>query len=456
LILLNEANAAVLDKQLSQEQDTSIREINAIRSQAAPSPVPRFSRMEHLKLPPVSFYQLRVEYLAITEDTAPDTGGTLAMLAADPGRFKNEGTLTTRYLNERHAADNQSFAVTREMAVIVEQAGGFASFSAWLNEIARESLGDLPVAAWRPYEAVLLELFDRITCIVDGQRYYNTLFDQAAIRSAIRLAFHTRRELHSREEIIEQAADLLLVNKLKDIPDHALLWPDQEKCRTILQTDAQPAAKPNDPALLEQKKREIEKIAADLGNPAIADTMIRQLMEAEAVRTASIDTKDRTLHYLPYDFRQSRFEKTFIETALNLADVRAAGLEIYYNGESSLTDFRIDCYARTGRTWRRVGFYTPDFLILRREGGAIRKVLILETKGAGYADQPAFVARRRFMENDFIRLNNQKFGYRRFDFLMLRDDTDMPRNLNTLNTRIAAFFGDENTIESGKQEIRKG
>lgn len=443
LILLNEANAAVLDKQLSQEQDTSIRELNAIRSQTAPPPVPRLSRMAHLKLPPVSFYQLRVEYLATTEDSPPDSGATLAALAADPGRFKTEGTLTTRYLNERHAADNQAFAVTRETAVIAEQAGGFASFSAWLNEIARESLGDLAVAAWRPFEAVLLELFDRITCIVDGQRYFNTLFDQDAVRSAVRLAFHTRRELHSQEEIIEQAADLLLVNKLKDIPGHALLWPDQEKCRTILQTDAQPAAKPNDPALLEQKKREIEKIAADLGNPAIADAMIRQLMEAEAIRSASIDTKDRTLHYLPYDFRQSRFEKTFIETALNLADVRAAGLEIYYNGESSLTDFRIDCYARTGRTWRRVGFYTPDFLILRREGGTIRKVLILETKGAGYADQPAFVARRRFMENDFIRLNNEKFGYRRFDFLMLRDDTDMPRNLNTLKDRIGEFFTTE-------------
>jgi type III restriction enzyme len=212
--------------------------------------------------------------------------------------------------------------------------------------------------------------FNRITCVEDGQRWFNTLYDQSAIRASVRMAFHTHRELHSREETIEQAADLLLVNKLKDIPEHALLWPDQEKCRTILDTDAQPAAKPNDAALLEQKKREIEKIAEDLGNPGIAESMIRKLMEAEAVRTASLDTKDRTLHYLPYDFRQSRFEKTFIETALNLADVRNAGLEIYYNGESSLTDFRIDCYARTRHAWRRVGFYTPDFLIIQRDQGS--------------------------------------------------------------------------------------
>jgi len=80
----------------------------------------------------------------------------------------------------------------------------------------------------------------------------------------------------------------------------------------------------------------------------------------------------------------------------------------------------------------------------------ICQVLILETKGAGYADQPAFVARRRFMENEFIRLNNDKFGYRRFDFLMLRDDTDMPRNLNTLKDRMTDFFTKESTEKIAK------
>jgi hypothetical protein len=47
------------------------------------------------------------------------------------------------------------------------------------------------------------------------------------------------------------------------------------------------------------------------------------------------------------------------------------------------------------------------------------------------------------MENEFIRINNEKFGYRRFDFLMLRDDKDMPANLNTLKARIIDFFTKE-------------
>ncbi|MDD4623293.1 MAG: restriction endonuclease subunit R, partial [Kiritimatiellae bacterium] len=107
-------------------------------------------------------------------------------------------------------------------------------------------------------------------------------------------------------------------------------------------------------------------------------------------------------------------------------------------------EFKIDCYARRGRAWRGVGFYTPDFLNIRRDANRdIRKGLILETKGKGFAEQTAFTERRNFMENDFIRLNNEKFGYNRFDFLMLRDDIPMPQNLATLAARIQTFFSED-------------
>lgn len=443
-ILLNEANAKVLDKQLGEEQNTSIKELNAIRVQATPPVVPRVSRLAHLKLPPVTFYQLRIEYSATAAGAAPDSAAILSALDPDSAGFKAEATVTTRYLNDRHAADNKALNLVRETAFVSEQAGSLASFPAWLNEIARESLGDLSAQELRPYHDTLLALFNRITFLDHGLRRFNTLYDQTAIRSAIRLAFHTHRELQTREEVLRQEASLLLVNRLKEIPLHDRLWPDQEKCRAILQADTQPAPKPADPAVLELKKRELEKIAADLGNPDLAASMIRQMLEAEKVRAGSLETKERTLHYLPYDFSQSAFERDFIERALTLDAVKKAGLEIYYNGERHLTGFRIDCYARSGRAWRRVGFYTPDFLVVRRDpAGAIRQALILETKGGVYAAEPSFVARRNFMENDFVRLNNDKFNYRRFDFLVLRDDTPLTRNLAALAERINAFFVEE-------------
>ena len=438
-ILLNDGNAKVLDKQLGEEQNTSIKELNAIRPPAPPPTVPQISRMDHLKLPPVTFYQLRVNFIAIQTGSAPDTPGTLAVLT--PETFKTDARLTTRYLNDRHAAENNAIGLVREVDLVTEQHGERASFSAWLNDLVRESLGDLTHAALRPYGAVLQGLFDRITYTDRHQRRFNTLFDQSAIRSAIRLAFRVRRELHSSEELIEQSASLLLVNRLQMLPDHASLWPDQEKCQAILKTDLQPAAAPVAPAILEQKKREFEKIAADLGNPELAGMWIRQTLDDEARRAGSREWKDRTLHYLPYDFRQSAFERDFIGEVLTLKEFKQAGLEIYYNGERHLTEFKIDCYAKRGRSWRRIGFYTPDFLVIRRgEDRAIRKALIIETKGKGFADQPAFVARRNFMENDFIRLNNEKFGYRRFDFVTLRDDVEMTHNLAELGARIRSFF----------------
>lgn len=75
--------------------------------------------------------------------------------------------------------------------------------------------------------------------------------------------------------------------------------------------------------------------------------------------------------------------------------------------------FKIDCYAKRVCTWRRGGFYTPDFLLIRYDGRTMRKVLILETKGKDYADQPAFVTHRNFVKNDFLCYNNDKFGYKR-------------------------------------------
>jgi iron uptake system EfeUOB component EfeO/EfeM len=36
--------------------------------------------------------------------------------------------------------------------------------------------------------------------------------------------------------------------------------------------------------------------------------------------------------------------------------------------------------------------------------------------------------------------NNDRFGYRRFDYLSLEDRADMPTNLNTLSERVRRFF----------------
>ena len=79
------------------------------------------------------------------------------------------------------------------------------------------------------------------------------------------------------------------------------------------------------------------------------------------------------------------------------------GLEIYYNGDRSMTEFQIRCYRKEEGRQVYVGKYTPDFVILKRKDGEIYKALLVETKGELYAGVRDFQDRRRFMETEFIR-----------------------------------------------------
>jgi len=143
--------------------------------------------------------------------------------------------------------------------------------------------------------------------------------------------------------------------------------------------------------------------------------------------SAELATKDQSFHYLPYDFAQSGLELGLLQELLKSTEFQATGLEVYYNGARHLTEFRIDCYRQvgtaTGQTthgkairWQKLGAYTPDFVMLQRRDGAVHKVLMIEAKGKGFAEQTAYTDRKKFVASEFLRLNNDKFGYTRFDF----------------------------------------
>ena len=116
-------------------------------------------------------------------------------------------------------------------------------------------------------------------------------------------------------------------------------------------------------------------------------------------------------------------------------------LELYYNGDGSLTEFHIRCYEQKGENnYRYVGSYTPDFLVLQRESSEekepeIRRVLIIETKGKLYGKDPAFQERRAFMETEFKEDNKSKF-----DYLYLEDSLSMSELLQRARKRIQEFF----------------
>jgi len=59
-----------------------------------------------------------------------------------------------------------------------------------------------------------------------SRRRFNELYDQARVRSAVRLAFSPKRELQTAEEVIPQTAYLLLAAKL-DVTADKNLYPPQ-------------------------------------------------------------------------------------------------------------------------------------------------------------------------------------------------------------------------------------
>lgn len=75
-------------------------------------------------------------------------------------------------------------------------------------------------------------------------------------------------------------------------------------------------------------------------------------------------------------------------------------------------------------------------MLTRNSDNTINKVIIIETKGEGFAGK--FVPRKQFMEESFIKLNNDKIGYPRFDFLYIEDtltkEERLQKTINKINT----------------------
>ncbi|HEY0323589.1 MAG TPA: DEAD/DEAH box helicase family protein [Pyrinomonadaceae bacterium] len=420
-VWLNEDNAKVLDKQLREEQHTSIEEINRLGGAVAEAMVERIARLDYLKLPPVDFHQLKIEYntLVIENERAPKE----KISAIEPKSFRRNAQIIERGLS---AGD------IRSRKFLENEGVEGADFRRWMFDISKGSFGAISLEDIQTVESKLQPIFDEITYTADGERCFNDLYDSEQVAALVRLAFHQKRALQTTSEIIPASARMLIVEKLSPVSKDRKLYPNENDTKTILDIDRSGKSVEE----YEEAQREVfiemqEKLKAQGFNmpPAM-----------EINLSAAVANKDRTFHFLPYDFTQSGFEKKFLEEALTLDELRQRNLELYFNGEKDITDFRILCYSQGKNGWSYVGKYTPDFLVLERRGGKIYRALIIETKGKGFAEQQAFIKRRQFVETEFLKMNNDKFGYRRFDYLYLTDADEMSTNLSKLNTAILNFF----------------
>lgn len=429
LIWLNSDNAQTLNKQLKQEQNTSIDEINAIDKNQADQLIARTPRITALNLPSIPFKQLRVNYQHIqTEDTA-NTAEKLQQLYQNLPTYQHIATVGSSQM------DN----IEQGQINLVQAYGHeWTNYTTWLLQISKDSLGRISLDQLREHDTMLKPIYEAITYSKDTTDYLNEQYHHNAINNAIRLAFSIKRSLETTTETVPQDAQLLLVDKLSAVMPHANLYPNQTDTAKILEFDQTGA---NTQVDIETEKTKYNTALELLTAQGMAHMMQPfETFVTNQTHSAAVIQKNRSFHYLPYDFRQSGFELKMLDAILREPTLEALNLEIYYNGERGLTEFVIDCYKQRGQRgnqnaphWQKIGRYTPDFLVIRRTpDNTISQAMIIETKGDGFAAN--FNETRAFMQGEFLKVNPQ------FDFLYLEDRVDLMVNLNTFKNRIQQFF----------------
>ncbi|MCO5271065.1 MAG: DEAD/DEAH box helicase family protein [Cyclobacteriaceae bacterium] len=429
LIWLNDYNAKTLNDQLKKEQQTSIEEINKIKKDGKIEWVERFSRMELLDLPLVDFYQLRVKYQSIDEETEAHTKTKLQVLVKNIEQYKAAALVTTAEISNLDEGD---------IAIMKQTGFDAANFNLWVHEISKESYGLIKTTELHAHDTELRSIFKKVTFEENNILFWNELYDLYTINSKIRLAFSIKRDLKTESEVIPENANLLLVDKLGAVEKNDKLYPEKADVDKILAVDE---SGENIEIDLTKARADYDKALKTLEDAGMGHMMSSwEDFQKKYDHSLAVRSKDKTFHYLPYNFVQSGFEKDILQKTLQLDSFKENSLEVYYNGERGLTEFVINCFAKNGKNWKNIGRYTTDFLIIQRKDKAIHKALLVETKGEGYKNDPAFLQKKNFVETEFLKQNNDKFGYQRFDFLYLEDGTDIANNIVMINNKIDEFF----------------
>ena len=409
LIYLNSTNGDKLIAQLQQRHHISLTEFTA--GGHGKIELKCYDRTARLKLPKVDFYQLKVHYETLVAEPA----NPKVALANAP--VKSVGTViksTDFSLSQiAHEVDDTERGVQR------------AVFSQWLYQFTRSSVETLTMEELNLYSDDLRAVFDSITYEREGKRYFSSKYDLVQTEAYIRKAFCDKRAFTARTERIPEEAALLNISNFKPLisaQDAVDYIPDQQKVENIILDDrGKFTIKPDILTAIQTLEED--------GDTETVNTLRKKY--------SSHPQKDRSFHYLPYH-TDSKFEQTFLNEVLPLPEVERLGLEVYYNGDKTMTEFKIKCYKSVGHGWNYIGMYTPDFLIIQRRDERIYKALIVETKGEAYA--PAFQDKRTFMESEFLRQNNAAFGYERFEFLYLEDTLPDKERIILTHEKICEFF----------------
>lgn len=253
----------------------------------------------------------------------------------------------------------------------------------------------------------------------------NPNINQERLRSDIRKCFSSETKISFKKEALERRVSLLKEDSIA-LPYFAsperILCPSEKEVGEILKADS---------------RQEIPAAVVAAVEALQAQGLVD---DAEALRmrysTENRQINTRTYHYLPYSF-DSSFENLYYLNILRGMLYKYEDVEIYFNGDDSLTEFYIDCYKFEGGYWRNIGRYYPDFLILKRdEAEEIGKVIMVETKGEVF--EADFKPKKDFMP-EFIHVNNE-LGTTRFEFLYIPETDLEDKRYNKTKQKIEKFL----------------
>lgn len=400
IVWLNKFNADTLNKQLQQQQNITLQEFSQKPTTTRTS-IERYSRMEQMQVPPIDFYQLKVSYETLVFDENNDPHVRLqdpAILVETDSTLIHQQDMTGKLI------------ASYEQETTGEEK---PSFQWWLQQIAKESFATIKVAELKKYEAELHAIYNALTPKHDYQR----------VRSLIRQTFQPIRDFKVKEEVVPEKAALLQIEKLiSPIEDFGRFYPSQQEVQDIKKWDERPPQ--------EELSPEVQKLIDQL-------SALGQDVSALKPQKDPHPERKQTYHYMPYRFDSGLEIEYFSKEILPL--INSKPLELYFNGDDTLTEFKINCYKKNGAQWRYIGKYVPDFLLLSRTAdNLIDKVIIIETKGEGFAAK--FADKREFMQSEFIQKNNEKFGYSRFEFLYLEDTLTAEQRRQKTLQKINEFF----------------
>ena len=423
LIWMNKWNADKLNRELKQLQNITLQEFGN-KPETELKHIERHSRMDKMQVPPIDFYQLKVEYEIQIVEEQPDT----------TERFTDLDLLKKADASMATVQDLTGKIVDYQQ--LLQEEGECLSYHWWLEKIVEESFETLSIENILQYDLQLHSIFEAITKPMVGgdgeRRMEDAKYDHQQIRASIRKVFVPKRDYTIVDEVVPETASILSVERPKplDVLDDSRFYPSQETMDNILAWDANP------------EKGDIPQEVYDVVEKMRKMGMVEEAQTLLKFKNIGVDThpeRNQTYHYLPYRFDSNLEKEYFVQGLIPM--MKDKQLEYYFNGDETLTEFKIRCYRKVGKHWEYDGLYYPDFLVLSRDAeGKIDRVCIIETKGEGYAAK--FKERKDFMEKVFVPQNNQAFRRERFHYLYLKDTDSVEKRMVNTMKMINEFFKD--------------